>query len=104
VRRHTLVSPLIAGELRPIIVSETNPHVMKMSDAEEPDPRHRAKMLKLGSRQCRYIVSDELRSAVCCGAPTREGSSWCDWHRKRVYILTSGKGHRDVPVSEANPS
>jgi hypothetical protein len=75
-----------------------------MSDVTEPDPRHRAKMLKLGSRQCRYIISDDLRSAVCCGAPTQEGSSWCDWHRKRVFVTTYGKGHRDALVSEANPS
>jgi hypothetical protein len=98
-----VVSPLIAGELRPIIVPETNSHVMKMSDTEEPEPRHRAKMLKLGSRQCRYIVSDDLRSAVCCGAPTREGSSWCDWHRKRVFVPTYSKGQRDALVSGVNP-
>jgi hypothetical protein len=37
-------------------------------------------------RQCRYIVSDDPRRAVCCGAPTPEGSSWCDWHRRLVYV------------------
>ncbi|MEZ0167358.1 GcrA family cell cycle regulator [Microvirga sp. TS319] len=103
-RRHTLIRPLIAGDQGPIIVSETASHAMTMSDAEEPDPRHRAKMLKLGLRQCRYIVSDDLRSAVCCGAPTREGSSWCEWHRKRVFVPTYGKSQRGAQGAEAGPS
>jgi len=53
---------------------------------QEPDPRQRTKLLKLGTRQCRFIVSEDLRNAVCCGAPTAEGSSWCDWHRRLVYV------------------
>lgn len=53
---------------------------------QEPDPKQRTRLLKIGTRQCRYIVSDDPRSAVCCGAPTAEGSSWCAWHRQLVYV------------------
>ncbi|WP_262030477.1 GcrA family cell cycle regulator [Microvirga sp. Mcv34] len=53
---------------------------------QEPDPKQRTKLIKLGTRQCRYIVSEDLRSAVWCGGPTPEGSSWCDWHRRLVYV------------------
>jgi hypothetical protein len=74
---------------------------MTISVLEEPDLRHRTKLLKIGARQCRFIVSDDPRRAVCCGAPTRENSSWCDWHRRRVYVSTqSGKGPRGTPTSE----
>ncbi|MFC5086553.1 GcrA family cell cycle regulator [Microvirga arabica] len=58
----------------------------KMCVIQEPDPRQRTKLLRIGMRQCRYIVSDDPRHAICCGAPTPEGSSWCDWHRKLVYV------------------
>ena len=58
----------------------------KMSVMQEPDPRQRTNLLKIGMRQCRYIVSDDPRRAICCGAPTPEGSSWCDWHRRLVYV------------------
>jgi hypothetical protein len=59
----------------------------KMSVMQEPDSRQRTNLLKIGMRQCRYIVSDDPRRAICCGAPTPEGSSWCDWHRRRlVYV------------------
>lgn len=57
-----------------------------MSVMQEPDPRQRTNLLKIGMRQCRYIVSDDPRRAICCGAPTPEGSSWCDWHRRLVYV------------------
>lgn len=62
------------------------PERAKVSVMQEPDPRQRTKLLKIGMRQCRYIVSDDPRSALCCGALTREGSSWCDWHRRLVYV------------------
>jgi hypothetical protein len=53
---------------------------------QELAPRQRTKLLKLGTRQCRFIVSEDLCRAVCCGAPTHEGSSWCNWHRRLVYV------------------
>jgi hypothetical protein len=63
----------------------TRPHSSQPPVAE-PDPRHRTRLLKLGTRQCRYIISDDPRRAICCGAPTSEGSSWCAWHRRLVYV------------------
>ena len=59
-----------------------------MSDVAvpEPDPRLQTAFLKARARQCRYIVSEGVRDAICCGAPTREGSSWCAWHRQMVYV------------------
>jgi hypothetical protein len=62
--------------------------VQEVAVMQEPDPRQRTKLLKIGMRQCRYIVSDDPRRAVCCGAPTLEGSSWRDWHRRLVYVPT----------------
>ncbi|MFC4173682.1 GcrA family cell cycle regulator [Microvirga sp. GCM10011540] len=62
----------------------------------EPSSCHRTRLLKLGARQCRFIVGEDVRNAVCCGAPTEEGSSWCAWHRQLVYIPQPGKSHRLV--------
>ncbi|EIM31139.1 GcrA cell cycle regulator [Microvirga lotononidis] len=53
---------------------------------QEPDPRQRTKLLRIRARQCRFIVSEDTRNAVCCGAPTADESSWCDWHRRLVYV------------------
>jgi hypothetical protein len=57
-------------------------------DAETaaPFPEHRTRLLKRHARQCRFIISEEVRDAICCGAPTAEGSSWCAWHRRLVYV------------------
>ncbi len=52
----------------------------------EPNPHHQTSLLELRARQCRFIVSDSTRDAICCGAPTPENSSWCHWHRQLVYI------------------
>jgi hypothetical protein len=52
---------------------------------KEPSPQYRTTLLAIRARQCRFIVSDDLRDAVCCGAPTTETSSWCNWHRQLVY-------------------
>jgi hypothetical protein len=51
-----------------------------------PSPQHRTRLLKLHAKQCRFIVSEEVWDAICCGAPTAEGSSWCAWHRRLVYV------------------
>jgi hypothetical protein len=74
----------------------------KVSVMQEPDPRQRTKLLKIGTRQCRYIVSDDPRRAICCGAPTQEGSSWCDWHRRLVYVPAQPiRNRRDALASWA---
>jgi hypothetical protein len=52
----------------------------------EPSQQLRTSLLDVRARQCRYIVSDSPREAVCCGARTPENSSWCDYHRQRVYV------------------
>ena len=52
----------------------------------ESSAQHHTSLLRLRARQCRFIVSDNTREAVCCGAPTRENSSWCNWHRELVFI------------------
>lgn len=52
----------------------------------EPSPQHRITLLDARARQCRFIVSDDTRNAVCCGAPTSETSSWCRYHQQLVYL------------------
>ncbi|MBO1908055.1 hypothetical protein J4G37_24585 [Microvirga sp. 3-52] len=72
----------------------------KVSVMQEPDPSQRTKLLKIRTRQCRYIVSDDPRRAIFCGAPTPEGSSWCDWHRRLVYVPAQPiRNRRDALVS-----
>ena len=51
-----------------------------------PFPQHRTRLLKRHARQCRFIMSEEVRDAICCGSPTADGSSWCAWHRRLVYV------------------
>jgi len=66
----------------------------------EPDPRYRTRLLDLRMNQCRFIISDDVRNAVYCGAPTQAGSSWCAWHRRLVYTRPSvldGKGQQQRP-------
>ena len=45
-------------------------------------------LLKVGFRQCRYIISETYSPAICCGAPT-SGGSWCDEHKARVFVRSS---------------
>jgi len=52
----------------------------------EPSPRYQIKLIDARSRQCRFIVCNDAGDAVCCGAPTLETSSWCDWHRQVVFV------------------
>jgi hypothetical protein len=52
---------------------------------EPPSDQHTT-LLAARARQCRFIVSEDVRDAICCGAPTAEGSSWCNWHREIVYM------------------
>ena len=48
-------------------------------------PRKGTMLLKVGSSQCRYIISEPYPPAICCGAPTK-GGSWCEEHRARVLV------------------
>ena len=52
-------------------------------------PFHRLTRLKIRSRQCRFVVSEDSTEAISCGAPTLDGSSWCPWHRQRGYASPS---------------
>ncbi|MGE0232686.1 MAG: GcrA family cell cycle regulator [Flavobacteriaceae bacterium] len=37
-----------------------------------------------GPRSCKWIFSNA--PAMCCGAPVRTGTSWCEKHYRRVYV------------------
>jgi hypothetical protein len=65
-----------------------------MPTISEPSRQIRTTLFKLQARQCRFIVSDERSKAIFCGGETRDGSSWCPWHRRLVYTrpLTAGFG------------
>ncbi len=52
----------------------------------EPSQQLRTSLLDVRARQCRYIVSDSPREAVCCGARTPENSSWCEDLRLLVFV------------------
>ncbi len=60
----------------------------------EPSPHYRTALLEARARQCRFIVSEDVRNAICCGAPTSETSSWCDWHRQLVYTPRAERDRR----------
>jgi hypothetical protein len=51
-----------------------------------PSPKHKTPLIKAGYGQCRFLVSEPPAGAICCGAPTEDGSSWCTWHRRVVYV------------------
>ncbi|WP_147022854.1 GcrA family cell cycle regulator [Microvirga aerophila] len=69
---------------------------MLVTEITAPPAHHRTRLLNLRAKQCRFILSDDLRDAVCCGAPTQEGSSWCAWHRKLVYIPSRLERYRQL--------
>jgi hypothetical protein len=58
---------------------------MRNVASAEPDPRQQTAFLKTRARQCRYIVSESAKDAICCGSPTSGDTSWCAWHRRMVY-------------------
>ncbi len=70
--------------------------VRTLSKVEAPSkpPPHPQKtgtpLLKTGSGQCRYIISDTYSPAICCGAPSGTGS-WCQEHRARIFARSSGR-------------
>ena len=61
--------------LLPPLVGEERIIPMLASPVAKPDPRLRTELLKASARQCRYIVSDGVRDAICCGAPAVGGLS-----------------------------
>ncbi len=63
--------------------------------AVEPSTRYRTTLLAARARQCRYIVADDGGQAVCCGAPTSETSSWCEYHQQIVYEVRLRDRDRD---------
>jgi hypothetical protein len=56
-----------------------------MPEISQPSQQTQTTLFKLQARQCRFIVSDDQAKAIFCGGETREGSSWCPWHRRLVY-------------------
>ena len=51
---------------------------------QPPSRRYAVPLIEAGLCQCRFIISENVPRAICCGAPT-QGGSWCDWHRGIVY-------------------
>ncbi len=50
------------------------------------DTPNRTPLLEARNQQCRYLVSDDVKNAVCCGNPTTSDlSSWCAYHTNLVY-------------------
>ena len=67
----------------------------------EPSPRFRTPLLDVGSRQCRFIVSEGTRDAICCGAPTADASSWCPWHEQLVFTPRLSEHERRRALTDA---
>ena len=70
-------------------------------DDAEPSPRFHKPLLSIGSRQCRFIVSESTRDAICCGSPTSEASSWCPWHEQVVFTPRLSERDRHRALSYA---
>jgi hypothetical protein len=81
--------------------SITELKAMYASEIAEPSPRHQTSLIAARARQCRFIVSDGTREAICCGAPTSETSSWCAWHRQIVYTPRPSERDRRLEVGAA---
>ena len=96
VRGHSITRALSKiGELLPRgwlsadFRDRTGGTVSALDNKEHPeiDPRPRV-LSEVKRGECRYIVSDEIFAALCCAAPTRPGTSWCEDHCKVVYRLS----------------
>jgi hypothetical protein len=72
-----------------------------MPEINEPSPQTRTSLFKLRARQCRFIVSDDRSEAIFCGGETQDGSSWCPWHRRLVYVKPVAGGAREPSRSVA---
>lgn len=40
------------------------------------------------NRLCKYVMDD---AGMCCGAPVKDGSSWCAGHHARVFVTRADK-------------
>ncbi len=58
---------------------------MTAAHVAEPSPHYQTRFVEARPQQCRFIVTDATDEAVCCGAPTSETSSWCQWHQQVVF-------------------
>ena len=50
-----------------------------------PSEMHAVALTKVRDGQCSFITAEPTRRAICCGAPTSGGSSWCAYHRRIVF-------------------
>jgi hypothetical protein len=64
---------------------------MRLAPAERSHP---VSILDAGAHQCRFIIDDAAIPAICCGAPTPTGSSWCDDHLRIVFTQEGLSSHR----------
>jgi hypothetical protein len=50
----------------------------------------------LERNQCRYACNNAAKwqEHLFCGAPTPEGSPWCDYHKALVYVPAIPKSRR----------
>lgn len=48
-------------------------------------------MLDRTDRQCAYIEGEPVANAPMCGAKAEDGSSWCAYHYRLVYVTTRGE-------------
>ena len=46
-------------------------------------------LLELKPGQCRFIVSERASPAGFCGEAATHGGSWCEKHRRLVYVSSS---------------
>ena len=46
-------------------------------------------LLELKPGQCRFIVSERVSPARFCGEAAMHGGSWCEKHRRLVYVSSS---------------
>jgi hypothetical protein len=74
---------------------------MLTRDNAEPSHRFQTPLLNVTSRQCRFIVSESTRDAICCGSPTSETSSWCPWHEQVVFTPRLSERDRQRALSHA---
>ena len=85
-RRHSITRALSKiGELFAPGWSSPPDHtvVSAMDNKEHPETAPRPRVLTHVKRgECRYIVGHEIFPALCCAAPTRPGTSWCEDHCK----------------------
>jgi hypothetical protein len=50
-----------------------------------PRPAGGVRLVDTRDGQCRFISGHPTSEAVCCGAGTAPGSSWCPSHRRLVF-------------------